>query len=85
MARQTLHQSIEYIQLFSTLAAGAIVTWIVWELTAAPLSYTQSNATGLVAESNQWFQVAVQNLPVFFLFIAAMGSIAWTVYKSNFV
>ena len=80
-----LPQSVEIVQFFSTLGAGAIVTWVVWELVAAPLAYTGDNATlPLVANSNEWFDVLINNLPIAFLFIAAMGSIAYTVFKTQF-
>lgn len=86
MGRDELHQSIEFVQFFATLGGGAIVTWVVWKLVEAPLAYTGENATSdLMIESNEWFDVLVTNLPVAFLFIAALGSIAWTVYRTNFV
>jgi hypothetical protein len=71
--------------LFSTLGAGAIVIWVVWELVAQPMAYVENNAQNeLVKTSNEWFDVLIQNLPLAFLFIAAMGSIAFTVYKTAY-
>jgi len=85
MPRSQLPQSVEYVQFFSTLAAGAIVSWIVWEMVKAPRAYNEANATDpLVVSSNEWFRLLIENLPVIFLAIAVMGSIAWTVYRSNF-
>jgi len=80
-----LQQSVEYVQFFASLGAGAAVTWVVWELTERPRTYNQNNASlELVANSTDWFGAVIDNLPVIFLFIAALGSIAWTVYKTNF-
>lgn len=84
--RRQLNQSVEYLQFFSTLGAGAIVIWVVWELVAQPMAYVDNHAqNGLVQTSNQWFDTLIQYLPVAFLFIAAMGSIVWTVFKSSYV
>lgn len=85
MPRDHLPQSIEIVQFFSTLGAGAIVAWVVWELVADPLTYVDNNATlELVLRSNEWLNILIENLPLLFLFIAAMGSIAITVFKTQF-
>jgi len=85
MHRNQLPQSIEIVQFFGSLGAGAIVAWVVWELVAAPLGYVDANASlEIVTRSNEWLDILIQNLPLAFLFIAAMGSIAWTVFKTQF-
>jgi len=83
--RARVEQSVEYIQFFATAAAGVVVTWVVWEITEAPRAYNDANASlELVKQSNNWMQLLVDNLPIIFLFIASLGSIAWTVYKTSF-
>jgi hypothetical protein len=84
MARDQLPQSVQIVQFFASLGGGAVVIWVVWELVAEPLDYVGANATGLVATSNEWFDILIQNLPIAFVFIAAMGSIAWTVFATRF-
>jgi len=83
--REHLPQSIEIVQFFATLGGGAIVAWVVWEVVAAPQQYIKQNATlGIVKRSAEWMTVTVDNLPLLFLFFAAMGSLAWTVFKTRF-
>lgn len=81
----SLHQSIEYVQFFVSIGAAAVLSWVVWELEATPTTYTADNASlPLVQTSNQWFDTLIQNLPLVFLFIAGMGALAMTVFKSQF-
>jgi hypothetical protein len=80
-----LRQSVEYIQFFASIGAAAIVSWLVIELTNTPLNYVSTNAeTELVEQSNNWFDILITNLPIIFLFIAGMGAISFTVFKSEF-
>ena len=80
-----LRQSVEYIQFFASIGAAAIVSWLVIELTNTPLNYVSTNAeTKLVEQSNNWFDILITNLPIIFLFIAGMGAISFTVFKSEF-
>jgi len=80
-----LRQSVQYIQFFASLGAAAVIAWLVVELTNDPLAYVETNAeTELVAQSNNWFDILISNLPIVFLFIAGMGAISYTVFTSQF-
>jgi len=80
-----LRQSVEYMQFFASIGAAAVVSWLVVELTKDPLNYVGTNAeVELVAKSNNWFDILITNLPIVLLFIAGMGTISYTVFKSQF-
>jgi len=80
-----LRQSVEYMQFFASIGAAAVVSWLVVELTNDPLNYVGANAeVELVAKSNNWFDILITNLPIVLLFIAGMGTISYTVFKSQF-
>jgi hypothetical protein len=83
--RQSLQQSVGLVHFFATLGGGVAVVWVVQRLVGDQLAYVDSNATvSLVKESNAWFQVLVENLPVLFLLIASMAGLAWTVYQTRY-
>lgn len=80
-----LRQSVGYMELVTSLAAGAIVTWLVW--TASEDGMASLNERAQLAEvrrSVQWTEVLLNNLPVIFLIIAVVGSLAFTVYQTRF-
>lgn len=77
--------SIEYMQFLTSVGAAAAVSWVVFELTAEPIAYTTNNTQlALVNRSNSWFDAIINNLPVVLLFIAGMGAISLTVFRSKF-
>jgi len=81
----TRAQSIGLVNFLASLGAGAVIVWVVRRLTANQMSYMDTNATvGAVQQSQDWFAVLIENLPVLFLLIACMGGIAWSVYQSGY-
>lgn len=84
--RARLAQSVGFMQFFATLGAGAVIFWFVNKVTAEPMSYVASNATNqTVQRSNGWFELLINNLPIIFLLIAVMGSIAWAVFETRYM
>lgn len=80
-----LNQSVEYISYFASLVGGAIIVWLVWEITDRPMQSTQASVEGeLATRSAGWFDVLVSNLPLVFLGIASIGAISAVVFRSNF-
>lgn len=85
MKRAKLRQSVGYVSLFSSLGAAAVVTWITWKLAVEPMSYIGDNATNtLVRKNHQWTTILLDNLPIVFVLIAMVGSIAFVVYQTRF-
>lgn len=85
MTRTALRQSVSYVEFFSSLAAGAIVTWIIWMIAKKPMTYLGDNAQlSIVRRNNQWTEILLNNLPVLFAIIAIIGSIAIVVYVTRF-
>ncbi len=85
MRRASLEQSVGYLSLFSTLGAGAIITWVLWRLSEQPMGYLGDNAElEPVRRSVQWNEVLLNNFPVIVLIFAVAGSIAFTVYQTRF-
>jgi Na+-transporting methylmalonyl-CoA/oxaloacetate decarboxylase beta subunit len=83
--RETLPQSVGLVHFFATLGGGVVIVWVVQRLVGDQLTYIDNNATvSLVQDSNAWFQVLVENMPVLFLLIASMGGLAWTVYQTRY-
>jgi hypothetical protein len=79
-------QSVGLVRFFGSLGAGAVIVWIVQRLTADQLDYIDQNATvSAVQQSNAWFEVLVNNLPILFLLLAAMGGLAWSVYQTRYI
>lgn len=85
MQRTELNQSLGIIEVFTGLGGGAVMIWIVWKLTAEPMSYVEANSTGKVAESNEWFTILVDNLPVVMLLLVCVAGIAWAVYQTELI
>lgn len=84
--RGRVRQSVGIAEFFASLAAGAIVTWVVWAAVDGPLAYASGTATNdQVVQSNEWFQILVDNLPILFLLIASAGGIAWAVFQTEFI
>lgn len=85
MSRARLEQSVGYLSLFSTLGAGAIMTWVLWKLGAQPMGYLEDNAQlEPVRRSVQWNEVLLNNFPVIVLLFAVVGSLAFVVYQTRF-
>jgi len=85
MPQGRLKQSVEYIQFFTSIGAAALVTWVVWRLVEEPMAYAETNAQlPMVQNSNGWLSILVDNLPLMFLFIAGMGALSYTVFRSTF-
>jgi len=83
--RASLRQSVGYVSLFTSLGAGAIMTWIVWRLVETPQARIGDNAQlEAVRRSHQWTELLLNNLPIIFLLIAVVGSIAFTVYQTRY-
>lgn len=83
--KATLRQSVGYVELFSSLGAAAIMTWIVWRLAETPQSRIGDKAQlESVRRSHQWTELLLNNLPIIFLLIAVVGSIAFTVYQTRY-
>jgi hypothetical protein len=73
------------VQFFAALGAGAVVIWMVDSVVDAPMTYVSSNAQNqLVIDSQQWFSILLENLPIVFLMIAALGGISWAVFQTEF-
>jgi flagellar biosynthesis protein FlhB len=86
MATGRVSQSLGIVDFFASLAAGGIVTWVVWKATAEPMSTVGSAAqNSMVQESNTWFQILLDNLPLLFLLIACLGGVAWAVFQTEFI
>lgn len=85
MTRAQLRQSIGFVDFFSSLGAGAIVTWLVWKLSVEPMGYLGDNAQlAKVQQSVQWTEILLNNLPIIFAIIAVVGSIAFVVFQTRF-
>jgi hypothetical protein len=85
MSREELQQAVGFVQFFAALGAGAVVIWMVDSVVDAPMTYVSSNAQNqLVIDSQQWFSILLENLPIVFLMIAALGGISWAVFQTEF-
>lgn len=85
MIQTRLEQSVGYMELFTSLGAGAVVVWVVWKLSVQPMNYIDSEATvESVRRSHQWTDLFLTHLPVVFLLITVAGSIAFVVYQTRF-
>mgnify|MGYP006866530681 FL=1 len=85
MSREELHQAVGFVQFFAALGAGAVVIWMVDAVVESPMTYVSANAQNqLVIESQQWFSILIENLPIVFLMIAALGGISWAVFQTEF-
>jgi hypothetical protein len=85
MKQGELPQSLGFVELFSSLAGGAVIIWLVWRLAEAPMASMNDRAQlESVRRSVQWTDVLLNNLPVVFLLIAVVGSIAWVVFQTRF-
>ncbi|UIP01696.1 hypothetical protein Hbl1158_16975 (plasmid) [Halobaculum sp. CBA1158] len=83
--RLRLRQSVGFVDLVASLAGGAVVVWVVWWLAESPMQYIGDNAQlPAVQRSHQWTDVLLSNLPVVYVVIAVVGSIAFTVYQTRF-
>ena len=83
--RAHLRQSVGYMELVTSLVAGAIVIWLTW--TAAEPGMASINERAQLEEvrrSVQWTEVLLNQLPVIFLLIAVTGSLAFVVYQTRF-
>lgn len=85
MTRRTLQQSIGFVELFGSLAGGAVIVWIVYKLAEEPMASSTSRAQlEPVRRSLQWTDQLLLYLPVLFLLTAVVGSIAWAVFQTRF-
>jgi len=85
MTDAELSQSIGFVELFSSLAGGAVIVWLAWRLSGPPMASMNDRAElESVRRSVQWTDVLLNNLPVIFLLIAVVGSIAWVVFQTRF-
>ena len=85
MHRDTRAQSIGIVRFFASLGGGAAVVWAVQRVVGDSLDFAEQEAQlSIVQQSNAWFRVLVENLPVLFLLIASMGGIAWAIYQTNY-
>jgi len=81
-----LRQSVGIMDFIASLGGAAIVSWVVIELASPQISRNGANATNsLVQQSNTWMATVVEYLPVVFLFIAAVGALAFVVFETQFV
>jgi len=80
-----LHQSIGFVELFSSLIGAGVVVWIVYELSDKPMASSADRAQlEPVRRSLEWTDQLLFYLPLLFLLTAVVGSIAWTVYQTRF-
>jgi len=78
----TRGQSIGFIRLFLSLIAGAAVVWIVMEVANPVLAGTRNATNNAKAnEATEWFQMAVDYMPLAFLLIALFGIIALSIFQ----
>lgn len=81
----SMRQSVGIVEFFSSLGAGAVITWLVWKLANEPMGYIGDNAQlSEVSQSHQWTGLLLDNLPIVFLIIAVVGSIAFVTYQTRF-
>lgn len=74
--------SIGIIRFFLSLIVGGIVTWLVWEVANPILEGARASTTNPKAnQGTEWFQLLIDNLPIFFLMIAFFGLIALAVFQ----
>lgn len=81
----SLEQSNGFMQLVTSLAGGAVVVFIVWMAAEDGMaSLDQRAQLEEVRRSVQWTEIMLNQLPVIFLIIAVVGSLAFTVYQTRF-
>lgn len=69
-------------RLFFSLFVGAIVIWLVSEITTPLFENAKEDGSGQVAtQGTMWLQEFGDFLPVMFLLIAFFGIIAYSVFK----
>jgi hypothetical protein len=84
--RHHLPQSVGIVSFVSSLGGGAIIVWVVWQLSKRPMDNLEAEATvPVVQRSHQWTATLLSNLPVVFLLTAVVGSIGFVVYQTRFV
>lgn len=69
-------------RLFFSLFVGAIVIWLVSEITSPLFDHAKEDGSGRVAtQGTTWLQQFGDFLPIMFLLIAFFGIIAYSVFK----
>jgi len=81
MLQDTRAQSIGIAHLLLGLGVGAIMFWIVSEVTSPLLDMARQQGSGEVATNGTtWLTQGVEFLPVAFLMISFFGMIAYAVF-----
>ena len=75
-------QAVGIARYFLALMVGAVVTWIVWEI-SIPLLDQSANATNnaTAQQGTEWLRTGINNLPIFFLGVSVFGLVALAVYQ----
>lgn len=85
MRQAELKQSLGFVQFFTSLAGGVIIVWLVWNLSETPMASINERAQlESVRRSAEWTEILLNNLPLLFLLMAVVGSIAWVVFQTRF-
>lgn len=79
-------QAIGIARFFLGLMVGAIVIFIVGEVTAPLFEHTGEQSQDQVAtQGTAWLQQGIDYLPIFFLLISFFGLISYSVYSRRAV
>lgn len=75
-------QAIAITRLFLSLGVGAVMYWIIKEVTAPLFDHVGDSTTSgqAASEGTTYLQQGVDFLPIVFLMIAFFGLIAYSVY-----
>jgi hypothetical protein len=83
---RTVDQSVAFVRYFAGLGGAAVIVWLVRRVANPQLQRTANmgNPTTKFVQSQQWFETLLTNLPILFLLLMTMGTIAFVVYQTRF-